>query len=157
MAVWLRIKHFLIEIALELLVLWLLKTGIQAVPFAQAVFLSFSGESMPSMLAILEFILVRLVIFLLVCAGSDWYKESSVFVHIRLGKRKTRYFSWINAFFCSFTFHAILVLFCGMNWIGAAFLECLVLGGLIGLLQPLNGRYYPFLFIIYLWACPFIS
>lgn len=157
MAVWLRIKYFLIEVALELLVLWMLKTSIQAAPFAQAAFLSFSVESTPSMLAILEFILIRLIVFLLACAGSNWYKESSLCVHIRLGKRKACQFSWINTFLCSLTFHIILVLFCGVGWLGAALGESLVLSGLIGLPQMSNERYYPILFVTYLLACLFLS
>ena len=58
MAVWLRIKYFLIETILEILTLSGLKTGIQAVPLSQAVFLSFSAVSMSGALVVLEFILV---------------------------------------------------------------------------------------------------
>lgn len=157
MAVWLRIKYFLIETIMEILTLSGLKTGIQAVPLSQAVFLSFSAVSMSGALVVLEFILVRLVVFLLVCAGNDWYTGSSFFVQIRLGKRKACSFRWINAFFCSLAFHLILVMFCGIAWIWAALGESLVLSALTGWPGEANRRYYPVLFIIYLLGCLFIS
>ncbi len=157
MALWLKIKYVLIEIVLEILILSVLKTGIQAVPLSQAVFFSFSAKSMPGMLVILEFILVRLVVFLLVSAGNDWYTESGLFVQVRLGKRKACFSGWINTFICSLTFHAILVLFCGITWVWAALGESLVLSVMTGWSGVTKRRYYLIFFIIYLLACLMIS
>lgn len=153
MARWLKIKYLLLHAALEALILWILKISIRVGPLSSAVFLSIYQRPLPAMIAVLEFVLVRLTVFLLVCASADWFKEDVQFLYIRLGRKRALQESWIHIFLSSLVLHLILILFCGTNYLLQAILEGLLLSILLCAPRISSRKYYPVLFLVYLLVC----